>query len=104
MFDGTNTLQALWNEMKWNLNANVLYKSDYCVCYLLWERSDYIYPLFSFCRDRNDLAEVVALLKTQIDPELLKKAEEAKADSEEGKDKAEEGKVRVLNYLFTDCY
>ncbi|GAA6233507.1 remodeling and spacing factor 1-like [Lates japonicus] len=36
-------------------------------------------------RDRNDLAEVVALLKTQIDPELLKKEEqkqETKPDSD----------------------
>uniref|UniRef100_A0A3P8STZ3 Remodeling and spacing factor 1b, tandem duplicate 1 n=1 Tax=Amphiprion percula TaxID=161767 RepID=A0A3P8STZ3_AMPPE len=45
-------------------------------------------------RDRNDLAEVVALLKTQIDPELLKKKDqeqESKPDSEEDKEK-EEGK------------
>ncbi|XP_051257279.1 remodeling and spacing factor 1 isoform X2 [Dicentrarchus labrax] len=40
-------------------------------------------------KDRNDLAEVVALLKTQIDPELLKKDQEAKALAEEGKEKAE---------------
>uniref|UniRef100_A0A3Q1GZ84 Remodeling and spacing factor 1b, tandem duplicate 1 n=1 Tax=Acanthochromis polyacanthus TaxID=80966 RepID=A0A3Q1GZ84_9TELE len=44
-------------------------------------------------RDRNDLAEVVALLKTQIDPELLKKKDqeqEIKPDGEEDKEKAEE--------------
>ncbi|KAM8834489.1 remodeling and spacing factor 1 isoform 6-T6 [Synchiropus picturatus] len=35
-------------------------------------------------RDRNDLAEVVALLKTQIDPELLKK--ENKPEGEDNKD------------------
>lgn len=40
------------------------------------------------CRDRNDLAEVVALLKTQIDPELLKKDLENKAAAE-GKEKTE---------------
>lgn len=40
------------------------------------------------CRDRNDLAEVVALLKTQIDPELLKKELENKAAAEE-KEKTE---------------
>ncbi|XP_076017341.1 uncharacterized protein rsf1b.1 [Genypterus blacodes] len=33
-------------------------------------------------RDRNDLAEVVALLRTQIDPELLKKDAEAKAEED----------------------
>uniref|UniRef100_A0AAQ5ZCM0 DDT domain-containing protein n=1 Tax=Amphiprion ocellaris TaxID=80972 RepID=A0AAQ5ZCM0_AMPOC len=47
-------------------------------------------------RDRNDLAEVVALLKTQIDPELLKKKDqeqESKPDSEEDKEK--EGKVKT---------
>lgn len=32
------------------------------------------------CRDRNDLAEVVALLKTQIDPALLKKEQETKPE------------------------
>ncbi|XP_028277212.1 remodeling and spacing factor 1 isoform X2 [Parambassis ranga] len=37
-------------------------------------------------KERNDLAEVVALLKTQIDPELLKKDQETKA---EGEDKTE---------------
>uniref|UniRef100_A0A3P9I4C1 Remodeling and spacing factor 1b, tandem duplicate 1 n=1 Tax=Oryzias latipes TaxID=8090 RepID=A0A3P9I4C1_ORYLA len=36
-------------------------------------------------RDRNDLAEVVALLKTQIDPELFKK-KETKLEGEEDKD------------------
>ncbi|XP_041863928.1 remodeling and spacing factor 1 isoform X2 [Melanotaenia boesemani] len=43
-------------------------------------------------RDRNDLAEVVALLKTQIDPELLKKEQESKADGEEDKEKEGEAK------------
>ncbi|KAF3705825.1 Remodeling and spacing factor 1 [Channa argus] len=46
-------------------------------------------------RDRNDLAEVVALLKTQIDPELLKREEqkqENKPDVEDGKEKTEESK------------
>ncbi|XP_068457452.1 remodeling and spacing factor 1 [Clinocottus analis] len=33
-------------------------------------------------RDRNDLAEVLALLKTQIDPELLKKDQENKPEGE----------------------
>ncbi|XP_029375435.1 remodeling and spacing factor 1 [Echeneis naucrates] len=40
-------------------------------------------------RDRNDLAEVLALLKTQIDPELLKRDEQKQAvkrDSEEDDD------------------
>lgn len=37
------------------------------------------------CRDRNDLAEIVALLKTQIDPELLKKELENKAAAEGNK-------------------
>ncbi|KAK2828400.1 hypothetical protein Q5P01_019434 [Channa striata] len=44
-------------------------------------------------RDRNDLAEVVALLKTQIDPELLKREEEKqqnKQDVEEDKEKTED--------------
>lgn len=45
--------------------------------------------VFSSCRDRNDLAEVVALLKTQIDPELLKKEQENKPA---GEDKKAEGK------------
>uniref|UniRef100_A0A3B4TY93 Remodeling and spacing factor 1b, tandem duplicate 1 n=1 Tax=Seriola dumerili TaxID=41447 RepID=A0A3B4TY93_SERDU len=53
-------------------------------------------------RDRNDLAEVVALLKTQIDPALLKKDEEqkqqTKPDSEDDEDKSEGGKT-LLNYL-----
>ncbi|XP_037543728.1 remodeling and spacing factor 1 [Nematolebias whitei] len=42
-------------------------------------------------RTRNDLAEVVALLKTQIDPELLKKDEEKKnkPDHEEDGEKTE---------------
>ncbi|XP_072230362.1 remodeling and spacing factor 1 isoform X2 [Leuresthes tenuis] len=35
-------------------------------------------------RDRNDLAEVVALLKTQIDPELLKKDQEREENKEKG--------------------
>ncbi|KAE8287670.1 Remodeling and spacing factor 1 [Larimichthys crocea] len=35
-------------------------------------------------KDRNDLAEVVALLKTQIDPELLKKEQEKKENEGEG--------------------
>ncbi|XP_022594574.1 remodeling and spacing factor 1-like [Seriola dumerili] len=47
-------------------------------------------------RDRNDLAEVVALLKTQIDPALLKKDEEqkqqTKPDSEDDEDKSEDSK------------
>lgn len=66
--------------MKLNLNANAG-----TLCYLLWEWSGYIYPPFSPCRDRNDLAEVLALLKTQIDPELLKKGQETKPDGEEEK-------------------
>lgn len=37
-------------------------------------------PWFLPCRDRNDLAEVVALLKTQIDPELLKREQENKPE------------------------
>lgn len=55
-------------------------------------------PLVSSCRDRNDLAEVVALLKTQIDPELLKKEQENKPDGEDKKEKAD-GKSF---HLFTD--
>lgn len=54
-------------------------------------RRGYIYPLFSSCRERNDLAEVVALLKTQIDPALLKKDQENKAEGEEDKDKEGKG-------------
>lgn len=42
-----------------------------------------LFLLFSSCRDRNDLAEVVALLKTQIDPELLKRDQENKPEGEE---------------------
>uniref|UniRef100_A0A3Q1AYU5 PHD-type domain-containing protein n=1 Tax=Amphiprion ocellaris TaxID=80972 RepID=A0A3Q1AYU5_AMPOC len=34
-------------------------------------------------RDRNDLAEVVALLKTQIDPELLKKKDQEQENSKD---------------------
>ncbi|XP_040006714.1 remodeling and spacing factor 1 [Xiphias gladius] len=51
-------------------------------------------------RDRNDLAEVVALLKTQIDPELLKKEaqkQETKLNSEEDEKKADEGKVKMTD-------
>lgn len=51
------------------------------------------------CRDRNDLAEVVALLKTQIDPELLKKEQENKPDGEDKK-KAE-GKGSAGNHWST---
>uniref|UniRef100_A0A3P8WBG3 Remodeling and spacing factor 1b, tandem duplicate 1 n=1 Tax=Cynoglossus semilaevis TaxID=244447 RepID=A0A3P8WBG3_CYNSE len=40
-------------------------------------------------KDRNDLAEVVALLKTQIDPELLKRDELKKAEGENGGEKGE---------------
>lgn len=36
-------------------------------------------PLFFHCRDRNDLAQILGLLKTQIDPALL-----VKKDQEEG--------------------
>ena len=80
--------------MRWLCNGpNALYKTGHCVCYLLWKISDYTDPLFSTCRDRNDLAEVVALLKTQIDPALLKKDQETKPDGEEGKEKTEDGKV-----------
>lgn len=45
-------------------------------------------PFFFCSRNRNDLAEVVALLKTQIDPELLKREKEAedKKEKTEGKD------------------
>ncbi|KAF7650318.1 hypothetical protein LDENG_00127540 [Lucifuga dentata] len=48
-------------------------------------------------RDRNDLAEVLAVLKTQIDPELFKKKEseqESKPDEGEDKENAEEGGVK----------
>lgn len=62
-----------------------------CVIYSEKEMIIYIYPLFSSCSSRNDLAEVLALLKTQIDPALLKKDEEAKLAGEEGK--TEDGKV-----------
>ncbi|KAF6721752.1 Remodeling and spacing factor 1 [Oryzias melastigma] len=44
-------------------------------------------------RDRNDLAEVLALLKTQIDPELFKK-KEVKAEGEEGKDAESKGDAK----------
>ncbi|KAF1378254.1 hypothetical protein PFLUV_G00188640 [Perca fluviatilis] len=47
-------------------------------------------------KDRNDLAEVVALLKTQIDPALLKKDQETKPDGEEGKEKTEDGEVKKI--------
>ncbi|KAK5917726.1 hypothetical protein CgunFtcFv8_002547 [Champsocephalus gunnari] len=46
-------------------------------------------------KDRNDLAEVVALLKTQIDPALLKRDEEIKAAAEEGKEKTD-GEVKKI--------
>ncbi|KAM9728584.1 remodeling and spacing factor 1 [Menidia menidia] len=50
-------------------------------------------------RERNDLAEVVALLKTQIDPELLKKDQEKenKPDGEEDKEKAEADAKKTEN-------
>ncbi|XP_038146281.1 remodeling and spacing factor 1 [Cyprinodon tularosa] len=46
-------------------------------------------------RTRNDLAEVVALLKTQIDPELLKKdlEKKSKAEGETDKDKGDTKKT-----------
>uniref|UniRef100_A0A3Q2FTD1 Remodeling and spacing factor 1b, tandem duplicate 1 n=1 Tax=Cyprinodon variegatus TaxID=28743 RepID=A0A3Q2FTD1_CYPVA len=46
-------------------------------------------------RTRNDLAEVVALLKTQIDPELLKKdlEKQSKAEGETDKDKGDTKKT-----------
>ncbi len=59
-----------------------------CVTYSENAAVIFIHP-FSPRRDRNDLAEVLALLKTQIDPELLKKGQEAKPDGEEEKEKAE---------------
>ncbi|KAK5858243.1 hypothetical protein PBY51_002396 [Eleginops maclovinus] len=46
-------------------------------------------------KDRSDLAEVVALLKTQIDPALLKRDEENKAAAEEGKEKTD-GEVKKI--------
>nr|XP_046266672.1 remodeling and spacing factor 1 [Scatophagus argus] len=46
-------------------------------------------------KDRNDLAEVVALLKTQIDPELLKKGQETKPEGDEDKEKAD-GEVKKI--------
>lgn len=68
-------------------------KQVLCVYYLFWKWSGYIYPLFPPCRDRNDLAEVLALLKTQIDPALLKKQEqETKPEDGEGK----KGKLKLL--------
>lgn len=82
-------LQALGNEMLIIcIKAGTLY-------YLLCKCSNYIHQHFSPCRNRNDLAEVVALLKTQIDPELLKREEQkqqTKPDSEEEKENAEENK------------
>uniref|UniRef100_H3CDJ0 PHD-type domain-containing protein n=1 Tax=Tetraodon nigroviridis TaxID=99883 RepID=H3CDJ0_TETNG len=41
-------------------------------------------------KNRNDLAEVVALLKTQIDPELLKREQEKAAEADEKKENKEE--------------
>lgn len=46
----------------------------------------FLFALLSSSRNRNDLAEVVALLKTQIDPELLKKEQENMAEAEEKKE------------------
>lgn len=40
----------------------------------------FLFALLHSSRSRNDLAEVVALLKTQIDPELLKKEQENMAE------------------------
>lgn len=40
----------------------------------------FLFALLPSSRSRNDLAEVVALLKTQIDPELLKKEQENMAE------------------------
>lgn len=51
------------------------------------------------CRDRTDLAEVVALLKTQIDPALLKKEQETKP---EGK-RAFQYKNQQLQFSL-DCF
>uniref|UniRef100_A0A3P8WAW3 Remodeling and spacing factor 1b, tandem duplicate 1 n=1 Tax=Cynoglossus semilaevis TaxID=244447 RepID=A0A3P8WAW3_CYNSE len=45
--------------------------------------------LFWNDHSQNDLAEVVALLKTQIDPELLKRDELKKAEGENGGEKGE---------------
>lgn len=52
--------------------------------------------LCCYFRTRNDLAEVLALLKTQIDPELLKREQEMMAEAEkkentEGKDSQRSG-------------
>lgn len=49
------------------------------------------YRLCLCCRNRNDLAEVVALLKTQMDPELLKREQEKAAEAEQ-QQKEGEGK------------
>lgn len=54
-------------------------------------------PVF-LCRDRNELAETVALLKTQIDPELLKKDQEAKRDGQE--EQNAEGQSLILKWLI----
>lgn len=48
-----------------------------------------LFALCFFSRNRNDLAEVVALLKTQIDPELLKREQEKAAEADEKKENKE---------------
>lgn len=54
---------------------------------------------FFCCRNRNDLAEVVALLKTQIDPELLKREQEKAAEADEKKENTEgQEREREIKY------
>lgn len=71
------------------------------LCYLLGS----IPPHFCPCRDRNDLAEVVALLKTQIDPELLKRDELLKQQNKaDGEDEEKEGGLsnfQIVNIKVT---
>lgn len=85
---------------KLNLYAND--KNSVPLCYLLCKWSSYIHQHFFSCRDRNDLAEVVALLKTQIDPELLKREEQkqqSKPDGEEDKENTDESKGLTFKLL-----
>uniref|UniRef100_G3QCG4 Remodeling and spacing factor 1b, tandem duplicate 1 n=1 Tax=Gasterosteus aculeatus TaxID=69293 RepID=G3QCG4_GASAC len=53
-------------------------------------------------KDRNDLAEVVALLKTQIDPELLKRDQENKPEGEEKTLNLHLGEVKKLEDTSDD--
>lgn len=70
--------------------------------YLLFTWKENVCNHPSLCRERNDLAEILALLKTQIDPALLTKKDQEEGPSPEdgeNKKKGEEGKVVDKDYI-----